>query len=131
VTEFVPPAEIIRCPIDTALKIIGKKFTVLILRDMLFRNERRFNEFLHSVEGINPNTLAIRLREMERNGLVERRIFNESPVRIEYHLTEKGRDLLPILEQVSAFSMKHAPEIFADGKASSFQHVCGRKPCSF
>lgn len=129
--EFAPPAEIIRCPIDTAFKIIGKKFTVLILRDMLFRNERRFNEFLNSVEGINPNTLATRLREMERNGLVERRIFNESPVRIEYHLTEKGRDLLPILEQVSAFSMKHAPEIFADGKASSFQEVCGREPCSF
>lgn len=130
-TEFVQPAEIIRCPIDTAFKIIGKKFTVLILRDMLFQNEKRFNEFLHSVEGINPNTLATRLREMERNGLVERRIFHESPVRIEYHLTEKGKDLLPILEQVSAFSMKHAPEIFADGKASSFQHVCGREPCSF
>lgn len=130
-SEFVPPSEIIRCPIDTAFKIIGKKFTVLILRDMLFHNERRFNGFLHSVEGINPNTLSTRLREMERNGLVERRIFHESPVRIEYHLTEKGRDLLPILEQVSAFSMKHAPEIFADGNPSSFQQVCGRDPCSF
>jgi DNA-binding HxlR family transcriptional regulator len=129
--NFTPPAEIIKCPIDTAFRIIGKKFTVLILRDMLFHDQKRFNEFLNSVEGINPNTLATRLREMEKNGLIERRIFHESSVRIEYHLTEKGRDLLPILEQVSTFSMKHAPEIFADSKASSFQQVCGRDPCSF
>jgi len=98
---------------------------------MLFHNEKRFNEFLSSVKGINPNTLTTRLREMEKNGLIERQIFPESPVRIEYHLTEKGRDLLPILEQVSAFSMKHAPEIFADNQTSSFQEVCGRDPCSF
>ncbi|MGI0019450.1 MAG: winged helix-turn-helix transcriptional regulator [Nitrososphaera sp.] len=128
---FAPPAELKRCPIDNTFRIVGKKFTVHILRDMLYQKQKRFNEFLHSVEGINPNTLSTRLREMEKNALVERKVYPETPVRVEYNLTEKGKDLLPILEQMSAFSMKHAPEIFIDGKASSFQQVCGRNPASF
>lgn len=129
--EFVYPREIKKCPIDNTFKIVGKKFTILILRDMLYHDEKHFNEFLRSVERINSNTLATRLREMERNKLIERKIFNDTPVRVEYHLTEKGKDLLPILEQMSAFSMKHAPEIFMNGKVSSFQKVCGRDPVSF
>ncbi|HXV45475.1 MAG TPA: helix-turn-helix domain-containing protein [Nitrososphaera sp.] len=125
-----PPKELKSCPVDNTFKIIGKKFTVLILRNMIYSKQKHFNEFLNSIEGINPNTLSTRLREMERNKLIERRIFHESPVRIEYHLSEKGRDLLPILEQMAAFSMKHAPEIFRNGKASCFQQVMHRDPVS-
>lgn len=91
---------------------------------MLYRGEKRFNGFLHSVEGINPNTLATRLKEMEGNRLITRKVYDETPVRVEYHLTEKGRDLLPILDQMATYSMKHAPAIFASGRASSFQKVC-------
>ena len=94
------------------------------------RGKKRFNEFLDSVEGINSNTLATRLKEMERNGLIKRKIFHEIPIRIEYTLTEKGEDLIPILEQMSAYSMKHAPQIFFDGKTRSFQKLCGRDPKS-
>lgn len=67
---------------------------------------------------------------MERNELIERKIYHETPVRFEYHLSEKGKDLLPILEQMAAFSMKHAPEIFRN-KASCFQQVLRRDPASF
>ena len=131
-TEALPAAkqELKRCPIDNTFKVIGKKFTVLILRNMIYEKQKRFNEFLNSIEGINPNTLSTRLREMERNRIIERKIFNETPVRVEYSLSEKGQDLLPILEQMAAFSMKHAPEIFKSGRASPFQEVCGRDPAS-
>jgi len=114
---IAPPEELKKCPVDNTFRIIGKKFTVLILRNMIYTKQKHFNEFLNSIEGINPNTLSTRLREMERNELIERKIFHETPVRIEYHLSEKGKDLLPILEQMAAFSMKHAPEIFRNGKA--------------
>ena len=128
--EYVPPKEIKRCPIDTTFKIVGKKFTVHIIRDIAMRDKTRFNEFLDSVEGINSNTLATRLHEMEKNGLIRRKIFHETPIRIKYILTDKGKDLIPILEQMAAFSMKHAPEIFVDGKTRTFQKACGRNPAS-
>jgi DNA-binding HxlR family transcriptional regulator len=128
--SIAPPRELKSCPVDNTFKIIGKKFTVLILRNMIYSKQKHFNEFLNSIEGINPNTLSTRLREMERNRIIERIIFHETPVRIEYHLSEKGKDLLPILEQMAAFSMKHAPEIFRNGKATCFQEVLGRDPVS-
>lgn len=128
---IAPPEALKKCPVDNTFRIIGKKFTVLILRNMIYTKQKHFNEFLNSIEGINPNTLSTRLREMERNGLIERKIFHETPVRIEYHLSGKGKDLLPILEQMAAFSMKHAPEIFRNGKASCFQQVLRRDPASF
>ena len=128
--EFVPPKEIKRCPIDNTFKIIGKKFTVHIVRDMYMNNQSRFNQFLSSVEGINSNTLATRLKEMEKGKLIKKKIFHETPIRIEYTLTEKGKDLIPVLEQMAAFSLKHAPEIYVDKKTRSFQQVCGRNPAS-
>ena len=94
---------------------MGKKFTVLILRNMIYLKQTRFNKLLDSIEGINAKILSLRLKEMERDGLIERKIFHESPVKIEYHITEKGKDLKPILEHMSAFSMKYfAKEIFKD-----------------
>lgn len=128
---ITPPEELKRCPIDNTFRIIGKKFTVLILRNMIYSKQKHFNEFLNSIDRINPNTLSTRLREMEKNKIIERKIFHETPVRIEYSLTEKGKELLPILDQMAAFSMKHAPEIFKNNKASSFQDIAGRNPASF
>jgi len=128
--EYIPPKEIKSCPIDNTFKIIGKKFTVQIVRDMHLRGLSRFNEFLHTIVGINSNTLATRLKEMETGNLIKKKIFHETPIRIEYTLTEKGKDLIPVLEQMAAFSLKHAPEIFVDGNTRSYQQVCGRDPAS-
>jgi len=128
--EYAPPKEVKSCPIDNTFKIIGKKFTVNIVRDMYLRKQTRFNQFLRSVEGINSNTLATRLREMEKGKLIKKRFFHETPIRIEYDLTKKGKDLIPILEQMAAYSLKHAPEIFVDRKTRSYQEVCGRNPAS-
>ena len=125
------PEQLKRCPIENTSKLINKKFTVLILRNMIYQNQKHFNEFLRSIEGINPNTLSIRLQEMEKNKLIQRRVYHNTPVNIEYSLTEKGKELLPILDQMAAFSMKHALEIFRNGKSSCFQEVTGRNPASF
>jgi DNA-binding HxlR family transcriptional regulator len=98
------------CPVFNTLNIIGKKFTLLLLRNMIFLKQKRFNEFLNSIEEINPKTLSIRLRELEKDRLIKREVFNERPVRIEYYLTEKGKALQPILEQMALFSMKFCCE---------------------
>ncbi len=98
------------CPVFNTLGIIGKKFTLLLLRNMIFLKQKRFNEFLISIEEINPKTLSIRLKELEKDRLIKREVFNETPVRIEYYLTEKGKALQPILEQMALFSMKYCCE---------------------
>jgi DNA-binding HxlR family transcriptional regulator len=112
------------CPIDNTFKIIGKKFTVHILRNMTKLGQTRFNEFLESVEGINPKTLSARLREMEKNGIIERRIYPGTPVKIEYSITNKGKALDPVLEAMAAFSMKFcAKDVFKDGKPRILKEV--------
>ncbi|MGQ0638245.1 MAG: winged helix-turn-helix transcriptional regulator [Nitrososphaerota archaeon] len=112
------------CPVDNTFKIIGKKFTIHILRTMHMLNQTRFNQFLDSIEGINPKTLSVRLREMEKNGLITRKIYPETPIRIEYSVTEKGRALRPIVEQMAAFSMRYCCEdVFKDGNPRTFKEV--------
>jgi DNA-binding HxlR family transcriptional regulator len=115
-----------RCPVDCTFNLIGKKFTIHILRSMIILGHTRFNQF-ESIEGINSKTLAVRLKEMLENNLIERMVYPGIPIRVEYSVTEKGKSVLPILEQMLAFSMKYAPEdVFADGRPRSFEDVLGR-----
>ena len=114
-----------QCPINRTFQLVGKKFTVLIIRNMIHRGHKRFNEFLE-IEEINAKILSARLKEMEKDGLIERIVFSEIPVRVEYHITQKGKALEPILDQMSAYSMKYcSKEIFKDGKARSPEQVYG------
>ena len=115
-----------RCPVDCTFNLIGKKFTIHILRNMIILGHTRFNQF-ETIEGINSKTLAVRLKEMLENDLIERKVYPGIPIRVEYSVTEKGKSVLPILEQTLAFSMKYAPEdVFADGRPRSFKDVLGR-----
>ena len=77
------------CPINNSFRIVGKKFTMLILRNMMHVGQKRFNQFLE-IEDINAKILSARLKEMEKDGLITRQVFHETPVRIEYTLTEKA-----------------------------------------
>ncbi len=81
---------------------------------MIYENQKRFNEFLNSIEEINPKTLSIRLKEMEKDGLIRRQVYNETPIRIEYYLTQKGKELQPILEQMALFSVKYCRDQIFD-----------------
>ena len=85
------------CPINNTLNIIGKKFTLLLLRNMMLLKQTRFNQFMDSIEQINPKTLSLRLKEMEKDGLIQRKVYQETPVRVEYVLTEKAMALTPII----------------------------------
>lgn len=112
------------CPINNTFKIIGKKFTIHIIRNMAMQGHTRFNQMLDSIEDANPKTLSARLKEMEKANLITRTVYDEIPIRLEYHLTKKGKDLQGILDQMAAFSMKHYPrEIFKDGKPRKYKQV--------
>ena len=75
--------ELRSCPIEVTFKIIGKKWTILIVREML-RGTKQFNRFLENIEGVTEKVLTERLRELQRLGIVKRRIVSEYPVRVEY-----------------------------------------------
>ncbi|MDH5569593.1 MAG: helix-turn-helix transcriptional regulator [Nitrosopumilus sp.] len=115
------------CPVDNTFKIIGKKFTFHIIRNMAMRNQTRFNEFLGTIENINPKTLSQRLKELEETDLITRTVYDEVPIRIEYTLTDKGKDLQGIIDQMATFSMKHYPKtVFKDGKRRNYKQVFKR-----
>ena len=119
------------CPIDNSLKIIGKKFTMHILRNILLLKQKKFNEFLRSIEGINTKTLSIRLQEMESEGLIKRKIIDQRPLRVEYSLTEKGKSLEPILVQMAKFSLKWEPKkIFPKEKSMTITQAFGTERLS-
>ncbi|HJU13414.1 MAG TPA: helix-turn-helix domain-containing protein [Candidatus Nitrosotalea sp.] len=112
------------CPIDNTFKIIGKKFTVHIIRNITRLGQSRFNEFLESIEGINPKTLSARLREMEKNGIIEKKVYSGTPVRVEYSMTKKGLALEPILDAMAAYSMQYcAKDIFKDGRPKILKEI--------
>lgn len=115
------------CPVDNTFRLVGKKFTIHILRNMIMLNQTRFNQFLETVEGINPKTLSVRLHEMEKSGLIKRRVYADTPIRIEYTVTEKGKELKSIIMQMAAFSMKYcSSDVFKDGKPRTLEQVFGK-----
>jgi DNA-binding HxlR family transcriptional regulator len=111
--------ELRSCPIETTFRIIGKKWAVLIIREM-FRGTTQFNRFLENIDGITPKVLTERLRELEKLGIVKRRIVSEYPIRVEYGLTDLGKAFEPVLLAAGSFSMRYMPEVvFKDGKPRS------------
>jgi DNA-binding HxlR family transcriptional regulator len=111
--------ELRSCPIETTFRIVGKKWTVLIIREM-FRGTTQFNRFLENIDGITPKVLTERLRELEKLGIVKRRIVPEYPIKVEYGLTDLGKAFEPVLLAAGSFSMRYMPEVvFKDGKPRS------------
>ena len=90
------------CPVETTLMLIGDKWKVLILRDLM-PGTRRFGELKKSIGSVSQKVLTAQLRDMEANGLVHRKVYAEVPPRVEYSLTEVGRSLKPILDAMSTW----------------------------
>jgi DNA-binding HxlR family transcriptional regulator len=97
-----------RCPVARTLDLIGERWTVLILRDLLRDGPRRYQDFQESLAGVAPNTLSARLKAMEAAGLIERKPYSEHPPRLEYHLTEKGKTLGPVLKALREWGRRNA-----------------------
>ena len=89
--------ELPACPVETTLMLIGDKWKVLILRDLI-PGTKRFGELKKSIGSVSQKVLTAQLRDMEQNGLVHREVYAEVPPRVEYSLTELGRSLEPILD---------------------------------
>ncbi|HZD35799.1 MAG TPA: helix-turn-helix domain-containing protein [Nitrososphaeraceae archaeon] len=108
--------ELKSCPIEATFRIIGKRWTVLIIREIL-RDHKQFNRIMENIEGITPKVLTERLRELEYHGIIRREIVSEYPIRVEYSLTDTGRGFESVLLSAASFSMKYMPKvIFKDGK---------------
>jgi DNA-binding HxlR family transcriptional regulator len=90
------------CPVTATADILSGKWTILLIRD-LADGCCRFCELERSLDGISPRTLSLRLRALEEHGIVERKTFAEVPPRVEYTLTEKGRALVPIIEDMRSY----------------------------
>ena len=86
-----------KCPVETTLKLIGEKWKILIIRDLL-NGTKRFGELKKSVGHVSQKVLTAQLRAMEESGLLTRKVYAEVPPRVEYSLTELGQSLRPILD---------------------------------
>jgi DNA-binding HxlR family transcriptional regulator len=94
------------CPVEATLDLIGNKWKVLILREV-FVGKRRFGELYKAIAGITQKMLTQQLREMERDGILNRKLFAEVPPRVEYSLTRYGRSLKPILNAMHNWGTRY------------------------
>ncbi|MEC4748152.1 helix-turn-helix domain-containing protein [Methylomicrobium sp. Wu6] len=97
-----------RCPVANVLDVFGDKWTLLVVRDLVL-GKSRFGEFSESAEAIPTNILAERLKRLELGGIVTKTPYCRKPLRYQYELTEKGRDLIPVLEAMVVWAGKHVP----------------------
>ena len=100
--EITAKAVLPACPVETTLTLIGDKWKVLILRDLM-PGTKRFGELKKSIGAVSQKMLTAQLRAMEESGLVHREVYAEVPPRVEYSLTELGKSLKPILDSLWAW----------------------------
>jgi DNA-binding HxlR family transcriptional regulator len=102
-TIFAP----FHCPIARSLAVIGDRWTILILRDLVRLGPRKFQDLERSLRGISPNTLSVRLKRLEEAGIVERHFYEQHPPRAEYALTDMGNELRPVLKALFEWGQRH------------------------
>lgn len=95
------------CPVSFALDFFGDKWTLLVIRDMIFDQKRFYKDFQSSDEGIATNILSDRLKKLENNGIIRSAIFEQKRTQKEYFLTEKGKSLLPVLLEIMVWSYEN------------------------
>ena len=116
----MPPASrAVRCPVATTLDVVGDRWTLLIVRDLL-RGHSRFGELLRSVEGVTTTMLSDRLKRLEAEGVVDRQMYSDYPPRAEYVLTSKGHALGMVVGALSAWG-----EQFGDHDLELVDRDCG------
>lgn len=119
-----PQIKFVQCPIKTSLGVLGKKWTLLILRDIGFLKIVRFNRILESIPGLTPRVLSMRLRELEDEGFIECVGGKRQPTMVVWRLTEKGRDTMPILIQLTAFGSKwYSDVVFEDKRPRTLNEI--------
>ena len=97
-----------QCPVTNTLEIVGDKWTMVIIRDLFF-GKKTYGDFQDSLERIPTNILSDRLKRLESSGIVERTPYQDKPVRYEYSLTDKGKDLRKVLKALKEWGLKYIP----------------------
>ena len=97
------------CPFQEAIDLLSRRHAMTIIWLLQQQSPRRFNDIRRGID-VNPVTLTQRLEELEQCGVVSRKAFKQIPPRVEYSLTQKGADLIPLMDQLSAWSRKHGDE---------------------
>ena len=117
---------VIGCPIRASLGALGHKWGLLVLRDVAFCREARFSDILRNIDGLTPRILTFRLRELQREGFIEKTSAGRASA---YELTGKGRDAMPILAALTRFGVLHqADEVFRDGKPRRLEEIVPQRP---
>ena len=99
--------ELPECPVATTVQLIGNKWKLLIIRNLVYKGKQRFTDFVKTVPGISKKVLTENLRALEDDGLIEREVFAEVPPRVEYSLSELGKTLKPILDAMSDWGTEY------------------------
>lgn len=107
---MVTKSELPQCPVATTVQLIGSKWKLLIIRNLLVR-PWRFNELQKSLDGISQKVLTDSLRSMENDGIIKRTVFAEVPPRVEYSLSELGESMRPILKAMEEFGNEYKNQI--------------------
>jgi DNA-binding HxlR family transcriptional regulator len=97
----------LKCPVARTLDIIGDRWTMLILGDLLLYKTRRFQDFETTLPGLTPSVLSARLKDLESNSIIASCKYTDHPPRLEYFLSPKGRELRPILQALKKWGEKH------------------------
>lgn len=120
----------VSCPIELTLTLIGEKWKVLILRDLL-TGTKRFGQLQRSIHGVSQKMLTQQLRSLEADGIILRTVYAEVPPKVEYSLTELGQSLLPVLKSLASWGMDYK-ERFEVVTAPNFptRPVLGKTPFS-
>jgi DNA-binding HxlR family transcriptional regulator len=121
---LLPTVEFKNCPIRVSLGVLGKKWALLILRDIAFLKIDRFNQIRLSIPGLTSRVLVMRLRELEETGLIEPNVIQHKPKLVRWALTEKGKDTIPILMSLISFGAKwYANVVFEDKQARTVREL--------
>ena len=96
-----------QCPIAKALEVVGEKWSLPIIRDLLRQGPLRFQDLERAMPGIAPNTLSARLKSLESEGVIATRLYENHPPRLEYFLTDKGKALGPVLQALYRWGQKY------------------------
>ena len=99
------------CPLNFGLEMFGDKWTLLIIRDLMFFGKRYYGEFLESAEGISTNTLADRLAMLEKEQIIVKKKSKEHKQKLIYSLTQKGIDLVPVMMAIGMWSEQYAVKL--------------------
>ena len=116
--QAVPGHDCLRslCPVSSVLDILGDKWTILVVRDMLFLGKRLYKELADSPEKIPTNILADRLKRLEAAAVIEKHPYQDKPVRYEYTLTERGEALRPLLIELANWGNSYIPGTMVPSK---------------